>query len=300
MILMPKRYRYTRPKTFVIIVFSVFILFMVCTAVILPDLASRMDVLRRQTEKKDDKYIVRMKELFEDNETVALKDIFNDFEFAYAYVFNDPNINGETLSKRYNLDLNLSSVKELNNDRYRRIIFLDENKEVVYNWVYSIYEVLIFVGGYYVEPDVLVSREDMETTVMVIRFEDVKEENYFGAYPEKSQQDFNESIKNLTKEELIEQNVGIDNTQCMYGEYFFLIPTEPEDKHQFLYRKKGNETVLILYSEYGINTVSLGKDDNTIQVAVNVMIDGVLMNVPITLNVTEYDRDMIWAAYHVS
>lgn len=297
---MPKRYRYTKPKTFLTIVLSIFLLFMISTAVILPDLASRMDILRQQNEKKDDKYIVRMRELFEENETITLKDIFNDFDFAYAYVFNDPNINGETLAKRYELDLNLSNVKELNSDHYRRIIFLDENKEVVFNWVYSVYEVLILVGGYYVEPDVTISREDVYTSAMVIRFEDVKEENYFGAYPEKAQLEFNESIKDLTMEELIEQNAGIDNTQCMYGDYFFLIPTEPEDKHQFLYRKKGNETVLILYSEYGINTVSLGQEVNTIQVFANVMIDGVLMNVPIALDVTEYDRDMIWAAYHVS
>ena len=142
---MPKRYRYTKPKTFLTIVLSIFLLFMICTAVILPDLASRMDILRQQNEKKDDKYIVRMRELFEENETITLKDIFNDFDFAYAYVFNDPNINGETLAKRYELDLNLSNVKELNSDHYRRIIFLDENKEVVFNWVYSVYEVLILV-----------------------------------------------------------------------------------------------------------------------------------------------------------
>ena len=86
----------------------------------------------------------------------------------------------------------------------------------------------------------------------------------------------------------------------MYGDYFLPDSYRTRRKHQFLYRKKGNETVLILYSEYGINTVSLGQEVNTIQVFANVMIDGVLMNVPIALDVTEYDRDMIWAAYHVS
>ena len=60
--------------------------------------------------------------------------------------------------------------------------------------------------------------------------------NYFGAYPEKAQLEFNESIKDLTMEELIEQNAGIDNTQCMYGDYFFLI-LQNRRQTPVLYRK---------------------------------------------------------------
>lgn len=297
---MPKRYRYTKPKTFLIIIFTVFILFMVCTALVMPNLARRMEILRQQNETKEDKYVLKMKELFEEKDSVTLKEVFDDIEFTYAYVFNDPNINGETLSKRYSLDININKAKGLESDHYRRIIFLDEDKNLVFNWVYSVYDVIIFVGEYYVEPGAVVSKENLDTETLVIRFEDVNEENYFGAYPEKSQIEFNESIKNLTKDELIEQNVGIDNTQCMYGDYYFLIPSEPEDKHLFLYRKKGNDSVLILYSEYGINTVSLGQEENTIQVSVNVMIDGVLTNIPINIDITEYDRDKIWANLYAS
>lgn len=104
-------------------------------------------------------------------------------------------------------------------------------------------------------------------------------------------------LKDLTRDELIEQNTGVDSTQCIYGDYNFYISPESEEKHQYLYRttKDGRNAVLILYSEYGINSLNLGKVNNTIEVTVNVMINNVLTNVPITIDVTEYDRDLIWA-----
>lgn len=298
--LMANRYRYTKPKTFLAVMLLVFVLFMICVALIVPGLAIRMTILIPEDPNMPDKYVIRINELFEETDSVTLQEVFNDVDFSYAYIFTDPNINGETLARRYSLDINLDNVKGLHNDSLNRIVFLDENREVVLAWEYSVHNLIVLIGEYFVYPDTVIVKETMDVNPLAIRFLDVKEEQYFGAYPEASIAEFNESIKEITQEELIEQNTGIDNTQCIYGDYYFIIPSEPQDKHQFLYRKSGNDSVLILYSEYGINTVSLGQELDEIYVTVNVMIDEVLTNIPINIDVTEYDRDKIWVGDYLS
>lgn len=296
---MEKNFKYTKPNTFLLIASLVLFLFIVCTSVILPGLEGRMGILKQKNIVKDDKYTVRLREKLENEESVLLKDIFDDIDFTNAYVIHKTFSNGSGLKKLYNLDISIdeNNVKGTDKDFIRRIVFVDENKEVVFNWEYNVNKVFILEGGYYISKDTVIKKEDVESAKLCIRFEGVEKSNYFDVYPADIQELFNESIKDITREELVEENTGIDSTQCVYGDFNFYISPESEEKNQYLYRttKDGRNAVLILYSEYGINTLSLGRDSGTIEVTVNVMINGVLTNVPVTIDVTEYDRDQIWA-----
>ncbi len=297
---MRKKYRYTKPHSYILIMFSVAILFLICAAVVFPGLESKMKILKNKYHTEDDKYAIRIKESLNNDEQVILSDVF-DFDFAYAYVFNE-SIKGEKLVAKYQLDIAINDVPETKTDIIRRIIFVNENKELVLNWEYNVNSVFILLDGYYVTPDTVITKERMNEDKVCIKFEGVTEQNYFAVYPEKAQQDFNESTKDLSLNDIKEQNAEIESTQFRYGDYNFFISPEVQEKNQFLYRTdhQGKGSVLMLYSENGITSISSGPDKNTIIVYVNVIVNGVLTNVPVNLNVTQYNRDLIWVENRLS
>ena len=95
--------------------------------------------------------------VFNENEEATAKDIFS-FEFDRAFVFKECYLSGEGLMVTYDLDSSIEEVKSGVTERLLRIIFVDKNGDLVYEFRYDIYEMCIEEMDIVIRPETKVYR----------------------------------------------------------------------------------------------------------------------------------------------
>ena len=81
-------------------------------------------------------YSKRLIDAFADDYEIQVSDVFR-FDFDCAYVFNDCYISGDGFSTRYGLDLSISAVETGISENIHRIVFVDRDGKLVYEYQYD-------------------------------------------------------------------------------------------------------------------------------------------------------------------
>ena len=82
----------------------------------------------------------------------GLKSIF-DFDFDRAYVFDDCYLSGEDFASYYDLDISIEEVETGLQDYNNRIVFVDDQGEFIYEFVYESYILNPYEDGMIIYPD---------------------------------------------------------------------------------------------------------------------------------------------------
>ena len=102
------------------------------------------------TVRKD--YIEIMKTLLNEKSICKVSDIF-DFDFDRAYVFDDCYLSGEDFAPYYDLDISIEEVETGLKDYNNRIVFVDDQGEFIYEFVYESYILNPYEDGMIIYPD---------------------------------------------------------------------------------------------------------------------------------------------------
>lgn len=97
-------------------------------------------------------YVDILTDAFDDNQDIQVSEIF-DFDFERAYVFNDCYISGDGFASAYGLDLSISEVRPGTSENIHRIVFVDRNGNLVYEFQYDINQVNFLNEGTIIYPN---------------------------------------------------------------------------------------------------------------------------------------------------
>ena len=97
-------------------------------------------------------YVDILTDAFDDNQDIQVSEIF-DFDFDRAYVFNDCYISGDGFASAYGLDLSISEVRPGTSENIHRIVFVDRNGNLVYEFQYDINQVNFLNEGTIIYPN---------------------------------------------------------------------------------------------------------------------------------------------------
>jgi len=112
-----------------------------------------------QHEKRSAKYTKTLIEKLNTQQQVKTKDVF-DFQFDCAYVFNDSYLSGEGFAKRYHLDISINQVESGVRENIRRIVFVDEWGNFVFNYQYDSNELNAKEEGMIIYPNTVIKKTD--------------------------------------------------------------------------------------------------------------------------------------------
>lgn len=110
------------------------------------------------------------------NGQVKTSDVF-DFDFSRAYVLKGSYLNGESVNKEYNLGVSIEEVDACDTDYVRRIVFVDENGEFVYEFRYTMGELIPCEEGKVIYPDTILEKDD-STSSDILRYRILSTEYY--------------------------------------------------------------------------------------------------------------------------
>lgn len=102
-------------------------------------------------------YTDKMITMLNENSEIKVKDVFQ-FDFDRAYVFNDCYISGEGFSERYNLDISIDEVESGVQEYIRRIVFVDDNGDFVYEFQYDATQLNAYEEGMIIYPDTVIEK----------------------------------------------------------------------------------------------------------------------------------------------
>lgn len=115
-----------------------------------------------------------------EQDSFSVREVF-DFNFDRAYVIQESYIDGEAFAKKYGLDIDIKEVPENYHEVNRRIVFVDEIGQFVYEFRFVDGEnMTIFNEGIVIYPDTKVKVLDSSSQgkdYIVIEFE-VKDVDY--------------------------------------------------------------------------------------------------------------------------
>lgn len=96
-------------------------------------------------------YVKILKNSIVNKSNMTVQDVF-DFEFDRGYVFSESYLDGNGLVKEYGLDISIEEVGAKSSDYIRRIIFVNEIGEYVYEFSYEVDEILFLTNEIIVYP----------------------------------------------------------------------------------------------------------------------------------------------------
>jgi len=95
------------------------------------------DILGNYDQSRADLYVEQIKKAIgTGNNEVPMNQIFT-FDFDRAYVFKDNYIDGERFTQIYNLNLSIDQIESVDAEFIRRIVFVDKNGNLVYEFRYD-------------------------------------------------------------------------------------------------------------------------------------------------------------------
>ena len=129
--------------------------------------------------KRAEQYIEKMKTALEEKQEVEIREIF-EFDFDRAYVFKDTYVDGKGFSSFYNLDISIDQVDKTYSEEVRRIVFVDEKGDFVYEFRYRMGKLYIKEEGMIIYPYTKFKKwESSIEGSQGIEFIDVKDEDYY-------------------------------------------------------------------------------------------------------------------------
>lgn len=103
-------------------------------------------IIYSTTLKKEKNYSVKLISVLNEQQEAKVQDVFL-FEFARAYVFDDPYISGEGFAKKYNLNISINKVQSGVSENIQRIVFVDELGDFVYEFKCNNSEIFFWKKG---------------------------------------------------------------------------------------------------------------------------------------------------------
>lgn len=126
-------------------------------------------------------YIDKMINLLNKETKIKVNDVF-EFEFNRAYVFDDCYLSGEDFASYYELDISIEEVETGLQEYNNRIVFVDDQGEFIYEFVYESYILNPYEDGMIIYPDTeLELCESKENDVITFKIHSTDYYNYFNA-----------------------------------------------------------------------------------------------------------------------
>ena len=113
------------------------------------------------------------------NESFEIKDVF-DFDFDRGYVVADSYNDGKTFNKVNGLNLNIESLESLSADYIKRIIFVDKEGNLIYDYQYYLDDLVPKNEGVIIYPTTKVQKcESAVVGAVGFEFLGVQEADYY-------------------------------------------------------------------------------------------------------------------------
>lgn len=106
---------------------------------------------------KEPDYSEKILKSFDKAQEIKASEVF-DFNFARAYVFDDCYISGAGFTLAHGLDLSIDEVKSGTTESIHRIVFVDENGVLVYEFQYHTNQIIFDNEGVVIYPDTYLTR----------------------------------------------------------------------------------------------------------------------------------------------
>lgn len=135
--------------------------------------------ISRYDKATADRYTKKMIIMLNRNESFEIKDIF-DFNFDRGYVVSDSYNDGKTFNEVNDLNLNIESLESLSADYVKRIIFVDKEGNLIYDYQYYLDDLVPKNEGVIIYPTTKVQKCE-STVVGAVGFEflGVQESDYY-------------------------------------------------------------------------------------------------------------------------
>lgn len=150
----------SKVKVVVITIIGVFAL-----SLILLGIKSALGTLKELDDgydyKKADSYVKKIKKLCDAQDEFLVGDVFQ-FEYDRAYVFKDNYMSGESFARQYNLDISINQVEAVDTEILRRIVFVDENGDYIYEFRYNVEKLTLMEEGMIIYPETIIKKEGIE------------------------------------------------------------------------------------------------------------------------------------------
>jgi len=117
----------------------------------------------RHTIRKE--YMNKMITLLNEKSKIKVSDVF-EFEFDRAYVFDDCYVSGEGFAEHFDLDISIEEVESGAQEYNHRIVFVDEQGEFVYEFLYESYILNPYEEGMIIYPDTELELCERQGTVL--------------------------------------------------------------------------------------------------------------------------------------
>ena len=99
-------------------------------------------------------------EALKESDTITVEEVF-DFEFSRAFLIEDTYLSGDSFAKKYGLDISVEEMMENNHENCRRIVFVDDTGEFVYEFRFLYGEPLSTeIVGLTIYPETIIKRVD--------------------------------------------------------------------------------------------------------------------------------------------
>lgn len=106
------------------------------------------------------KYETRMVSLLEESEIITVDQVF-DFAFSRAFVIEETYLGGDSFAEKYGLDISVEEMMENSIETSRRIVFVDDSGEFVYEFRFMFGEPLSTkIDGFIIYPDTKIKQVD--------------------------------------------------------------------------------------------------------------------------------------------
>lgn len=71
-------------------------------------------------------------------------------------------MSGESFARQYNLDISINQVEAVDTEILRRIVFVDENGDYIYEFRYNVEKLTLMEEGMIIYPETIIKKEGIE------------------------------------------------------------------------------------------------------------------------------------------
>lgn len=112
---------------------------------------------------KADRYTQVIQNSLQKGESISLGEVFT-FDFATAYVVEDSYISGIQMNEKHGFQLDINSIKSVETDAIRRIVFFDDQGKLVYEYRYMVDKLFALQEGFMIRTGTILSPVDSPDT----------------------------------------------------------------------------------------------------------------------------------------